>query len=431
MNASLGYSTETDDILAQARSRRGQGRLHEALAGFDRALSLQADCIQAYCGRGEVLAEMGQYDEALASYDKALELAPDHAEACNGRGYILQALRHYPEALASYDRAVSITPDFAEAQFNKSRLKLLLGDYAEGWSLYEWRWRVPKNQVYFKSFQQPLWLGDGPISGKTILLHAEQGFGDVIQFVRYAPKVEALGARVLLGAHPALIPLLQSLPCAVTLGTRVEAFPAFDLHCPLGSLPLAFKTELDSIPADIPYLAAEPPRRAQWQQRLGVRHRPRIGLAWSGSPHHANDRNRSLSLDRLAPLLGLDFEFHSLQKEIRAGDRAALAAFGVVACHEGALRDFADTAALIAELDLVIAVDTAVAHLAGALGKPVWVLLPYSPDYRWLTGRRDSPWYPTARLFRQDRVGDWAGVIEAVRAELQAPPSVAAGKCER
>ena len=361
----------------------------------------------------------GRLQEALAVYDRILSLEPECVEALSDRGFIQQELRRYSEALASYDKAISICPDYAEAQFNKSRLKLLLGQYAEGWSLYEWRWKVDKYKIYFKDFKQPLWLGDQPIAGRTILLHAEQGFGDVIQFVRYVAMVEELGARVLLGVHPVLISLMQSLHGAFTLGTKLDALPAFELHCPLGSLPLAFKTEVDNIPTDIPYLFADPQRRDIWRVRLGNKVRPRVGLAWSGSAAHSNDRNRSMALRSLEPLLCLNFEFHSLQQEIRAEDQAALAGFSEILCHESELLDFADTAALVAEMDLVISVDTSVAHLAGALGKAVWILLPYAPDYRWMIERSDSPWYPTARLFRQSTIGDWGGVIEAVCSELQ------------
>ena len=378
-------ASQLSDALEQALSRHRQGRLQEALAAYDRILLLEPECVEAH----------------------------------SDRGFILQELRRYSEASASYDRAISICPDYAEAQFNKSRLQLLLGQYAEGWTLYEWRWKVDKHRIYFKDFKQPLWLGDRPIAGRTILLHAEQGFGDVIQFVRYVPMVEALGARVLLGVHPVLISLMQSLRGAFTLGTKLDALPAFELHCPLGSLPLAFKTEVDSIPMDIPYLFAEPQRRDIWRERLGNKVRPRIGLAWSGSASHSNDRNRSVALRSLEPLLSLNFEFHSLQKEIRTEDQSVLAGFTKILCHESELHDFADTAALIAEMDLVISVDTSVAHLAGALGKAVWILLPYAPDYRWMTERSDSPWYPTARLFRQSAIGDWGAVIEAVCSELQ------------
>ena len=412
-------TSEITSALEQALSRHRQGRLQEALDGYDKILSLRPDYAEVHLNRGNVLKDLQRYDEALDSYGRALALRPDYAEAYSDRGYALQDLRRYAEALANYDKAISIKPDYAEAQFNKSRLKLLLGQYTEGWSLYEWRWKVAKNKVYFKEFKQPLWLGDQPIAGKTILLHAEQGFGDVIQFVRYLQMVEALGAEILLGVHPLLVPLLHSLNGTFTLATKIIGLPPFDFHCPLMSLPLAFKTDIDSIPANIPYLAADPGRRSHWGERLGNKVRPRIGLVWSGTPRHSNDRNRSVALRSLAPLLRLNFEYHSLQKEVRAEDKSVLAEFTDILCHENELRDFADTAALVAEMDLIISVDTSVAHLAGALGKTVWILLPYAPDYRWMTERSDSPWYPTARLFRQGGVGDWNRVIEAVCAELR------------
>ena len=343
-------------------------RYDDALASYGNALAVNPNYAKAYNNLGLTLEVLQRYDEAMASFDKALVFKPDYAEAYNNRGYTLRSLKRYAEALSNYDKAISIRPDYAEAQFNKSRLKLLLGQYAEGWSLYEWRWKVAKNKPYFRQFKQVLWLGDQPVSGKTILLHAEQGFGDVIQFVRYVPMVEALGAKLILGVHPALVPLLHSLNGTFTLATKLDELPSFDLHCPLGSLPLAFKTIIDSIPASVPYLAADSEKRSEWRKRLGDKVRPRIGIAWAGSSWHSDDRNRSVSLRSLEPLLRLNFEYHSLQTEVNAEDRAAMTEFTQILPHESELHDFGDTAALLSEMDLVITVDTAVAHLAGALG---------------------------------------------------------------
>jgi hypothetical protein len=258
-----------------------------------------------------------------------------------------------------------------------------------------------------------MWLGGDPVAGKTVLLHAEQGYGDTLQFCRYAPLVAALGATVVLEVPLALKPLLGSLRGVSLLVAKGGVTPAFDLHCPLMSLPLAFATRLDTIPADVPYLQADPVRRQAWRQRLDEVSAPgrcRVGLAWSGNPRHNNDENRSIRLEQLAPLYGLDATFVSLQPLVRERDKACLAQSGIV--NPGAeLTDFADTAALMDALDLVICVDTSVAHLAGALGRPLWVLLPRVPDWRWLLDRDDSPWYPTARLFRQDKPGDWPATI--------------------
>jgi tetratricopeptide (TPR) repeat protein len=394
------------------------GHYEKALAGYERALALRPALAEAHSNRGNCLQAMGRYDEARAAYDSAVALKADFADAHNHRGNVLQMLHRYDESLRDYDRAITLQPDFAWARYNKALLKLLLGDYDEGWRLYESRWRLPGWTPRLPDFAQRLWLGKGPVAGKTVLLHAEQGLGDVIQFVRYAPRVAALGARVILAVPAALGSLLMDVAGVTTLVKEGEALPPFDLHCPLMSLPLAFHTELNTIPAEVPYLSADPVRRSQWRTRLGERARPRIGLVWSGNPQHRHDRLRSLPLRLLEPLLGLDAEFHSLQKEVRPEDAVTLAEFSTIRRHEDALEDFADTAALIAEMDQVIAVDTAVAHLTGALGKPLWLLLPHAPDWRWLLERSDSPWYPSARLFRQRRAADWESVIAEVREAL-------------
>jgi hypothetical protein len=264
---------------------------------------------------------------------------------------------------------------------------------------------------------KPLWLGEYPLGRKTILLTAEQGFGDVIQFARYAPLLARSGAQVVLEAPPDLMGLLGRMEGVVVVA-RGAPLPPFDVHCPLGSLPLALKTDPAAIPAPIPYLAAGGERLAEWRTRLAGVAAPRVALAWSGSPTHPNDRNRSLVLAQLAPLFALDrIAFVSVQREPREDAQAVAAARPLV--HLGAeLKDFDDTAAVLALCDLVVSVDTAVAHVAGAIGRPVWILLPYQPDWRWKLDRTDSPWYPTARLYRQSAPGDWGGVIARVRDDL-------------
>ena len=389
-------------------------RLDEALAAYDKTLSLKPDYAEAHNNRGNVLKDMQRYEEALNAYATAISLKPDIAEIHSNQGNILIALHRYNQALASYSKAIALKPDFAEANYHKGMLNLLLGNFEAGWRLHEWRWQTAQLRDFARTFKQPLWLGEQSIAGKTILLHYEQGFGDTIQFIRYAALVEALGATVILGIPADLVSLFRTLKGNFTLIADGDALPEFDLHCPLMSLPLAFGTTIDTIPAQIPYLAADPQQRLAWHDRLGPKLRPRIGLVWSGNPNHINDRYRSMTLRTLAPLLNENYAFHSLQKELRTEDRAALAKFPQLHSHSEALHDFTDTAALIAELDVVITIDTSVAHLAGAMGKPVWILLSYAADYRWLTERSDSPWYPTARLLRQDSIGDWSSVIEDV-----------------
>jgi len=276
--------------------------------------------------------------------------------------------------------------------------------------------------VTHRNFTQPVWRG-GPITGKTILIHSEQGLGDTIQFCRYVPFVTTRGARVTFEVQKTLQGVMAPVVGAGQLVARGSTLPAFDLHCPLVSLPLAFGTRLETIPSSAAYLAAPAQHATTWRSRLEGKPHPRIGLVWSGNPGHERDNERSIDLREFLPLLddlGDEITFVSLQKDVRTEDAALLKARGDVLDYGGALEDFSDTAALISQLDLIISVDTSVAHLAGALGKPVWILLTYFPDWRWLLGRDDSPWYPTARLFRQDSSRTWGGVIARVRRALLA-----------
>jgi tetratricopeptide (TPR) repeat protein len=408
---------------AAAYSNRGSvlrdlQRPQQALADQDRAVALDPANPQACNNRGNALYDVGRLEEALADLDRALKLRPDYAAACNNRGNVLKDLMRLPEALASFDAAIALDPGYDEARWNKSLVVLLTGDFANGWRLFEKRWTGSVLKFSARKFSQPLWLGDAPLTGKTLLLYGEQGFGDTVQFCRYAPMAAALGAKVILEVPAALLALVSTLRGDFTFVAAGRPLPDFDLQCPMMSLPLAFKTELDTIPADIPYLFADPIRRERWRSRLGPRTRPRIGLVWSGKPGLRPDLTRSMPFRHLLGLSGLPFEYHCLQKEIRETDRAALSDVPQIKTYTDELADFADTAALIAEMDLVISVDTSIAHVAGALGKPVWILLPWAGEWRWLLDRGDSPWYPTAELIRQTRMGDWDGVVADVSARL-------------
>jgi hypothetical protein len=284
-----------------------------------------------------------------------------------------------------------------------------MGDFANGWKKHEWRWQ--NKSLTPRRFMKPLWLGAEPVKGKRLFIYSEQGLGDTIQFCRYAPMVAELGARVILEVPSSLRHLLASLPGGIEIRNQGEPLPQFDLHCPLLSLPLAFDTRLETIPSTTPYLRVPSQTLQKWGQRLGQKQRPTIGLAWSGNPDHKNDDNRSISLQLLRSLFDIEVTFVSLQKDLRMGDATLLKEYAISHFAEG-LNTFADTAALISHLDLVISVDTSVAHLAGALAKPVWILLPFVPDWRWLLNRDDSPWYPSATLFRQDSGRAWDGVIK-------------------
>jgi tetratricopeptide (TPR) repeat protein len=411
-------------IPHHAEARLNSGIAHAALgapeaavAEFDRALSIAPGHPVAHYNRGIALHDLGRYAEAVDANDRVLAAAPEHAGAWLNRGRALAALNRFDDAIASYGKVNTLRKDDADAQFMEALALLTLGEYRRGFEKYEWRWRrsgmpVPRGRG------RPLWLGDYPVARKTVLVHAEQGLGDTIQFARYVPLLVEAGAKVVLEVQSELMPLMARLDGGAAIVPRGEAPPPFDVHCPLGSLPLAFKTEPDTVPADVPYLSADDGHLAKWSAQIGALERPRIAIAWSGNASHVNDRNRSIAFSQLAPLFSVPARFVSIQRDVRSEDAAPLAGESRVR-HVGAeLEDFADTAAAIALADLVISVDTAVAHLAGAMGRPVWVLLPFAPDWRWTLDGDSSPWYPTARLFRQTSLGDWNAVIERVGAEL-------------
>jgi tetratricopeptide (TPR) repeat protein len=394
-------------------------RFEEALASYDRTLVVRPHNVEVLYNRGNTLHDLQRFDEALASYEAAVMHRPDYVEALTNRGVVLHVLKRFAEALASYERALTLRPQFAEAHFSEALCRLLIGDFEHGWKKYEWRWETRQLAQDKRQFVQPLWLGSNDIAGKTILLHGEQGYGDAIQFCRYVPLVAMRGARVILEVPAPLRELMSSLSGVAQVVERGASLPDFDLQCPLLSLPLAFATRLDTIPAATPYLSASPQAKMDWDNELGSRQRLRVGLAWSGSPTNKNDKHRSIPLRTLLPLLDADVTFVSLQKDVRPTDAAVLRECSTrLRDIRNELRAFSDTAAVISNLDLVITADTSVAHLAGALAKPVWVLLPFVNDWRWLLDRNDSPWYPSARLFRQDVTRVWEPVIAQVHAAL-------------
>jgi len=423
--ASYGHAIAVRPDYAEAHNNRGVtlrdlNRYAHARDSFERALALKPEYVRAHNNRGFVLQGLSLTHEALVNYDRAISLKSDYAEAFYNRGNILQELARFDESLASYNAAIARRPDYAEAHFNKSLLLLRSGDYEAGWPLYEWRRKCPQLENRPERFSQPLWLGDRVLNALTILIHAEQGIGDTIQFVRYVPKLTEQGAQVILEVPPPLVSLMTSRWAGVAVIGQGDPLPQFDLHCPLMSLPMAFRTTLSTVPSEVPYLSADPERRNAWRAHLGSRSQTRVGLVWSGNPLHSSDAQRSLPISLRARFLPVGCEYHCLQKEVRPEDRTALREIPYICIHDVHLTDFSDTAALIAVMDLVIAVDTAVAHLAGALGTELWVLLPHSADFRWLLACEDSPWYPTARLFRQTRRGEWIPVLEQIRDKLQA-----------
>lgn len=393
------------------------GQLDAALYHCHRATELDPSNPEAHNSLGYVLARLNLADAAKESYRRALALRPNFAQALNNLGVAHFNEGEPREALQCYERAVAAKPDYAAAHLNRSLANLLLGNFAQGWQEYDWRWKVSGVPAPRVGLDRPFWRG-APLNGARILLSGEQGLGDALQFVRYAPMVAARGGRVVLQVKPPLRRILATAPAVEEVVTIDEPPPAVDAHCPMMSLPLAFGTDLATIPAPVPYLFADPAAVATWRARLGA---PglRVGLVWAGWSGHNRDHRRSLGLAQLAPLASVrGVRFVSLQKGPPAEQTARPPEGMDILDVTAELDDLADTAAIIAALDLVIAVDTSVAHLAGAMGKPVWILLPYAPDFRWLLDREDSPWYPTARLFRQPVADAWIPVIERLTGDL-------------
>jgi hypothetical protein len=413
-------STFADAHLNRGNSLQNVKRYDEAIAAYDKALGIKADLESAWVGRGNVFYDLKRYDEAIAAYDKALGIKADLESAWVGRGNVFFNLNRDSEALQCYEKSITLKQDFAEAYHNKARLKLSLGQYEEGWKLYEWRWKSRHNTSPNRNFSQSLWLNDSDIAGKTLLIHAEQGFGDTIQFCRYLRLLPSKHCKVIFEVQKPLASLFQSQGLQFEIIAKGERIRPFDVHCPLLSLPLAFNTTDSTIPADVPYIESLSDKTLEWSDRIGRQTKPRIGIAWSGNPNFRNDISRPIPLSTLRSIMSDKFEWYCLQKDLRENDRDALKALPFVKDFSLLFTDFSDTAALIQQLHLVISVDTSIAHLAGAMAKPVWILLPFHPDFRWLRERADSPWYPTARLYRQSNDGDWTDVIERVSVDLKA-----------
>lgn len=462
--ASYARAIELDPRNADAYCNRGnllalENRHAEAQAHYEAALQLNPQSDSARLGLASSHEKQREHQAALKTIEPLLARLPQHADALYVRGSALlelgqasQALRDLREALAAGCNATELPAriglalvelgqlDAADAHYqallaraDETRpvvevflglLRMTRGDFARGWPLYESRRRYGQEMDRMRARglgEQPEWRGDTPLAGRTLLVLDEQGFGDSIQFWRLLPLLTARGAQVLVETKPALRPLLEPAPAGIRLVNEGDRYPPFDCFCPLLSLPLALGLGVDDIPAEVPYLAVPPERRRRMQALLGpLPGRPRVGLAWAGNPAHALDHRRSLQLASLAPLLRLDCEFHVVQKDLRACDQPTLAALPALRQHAQELVDFADTAALIDELDLVISVDTSLAHLAGALGRPLWVLVTSPPDFRWLLDRADSPWYPSARIFRQPVPCDWDSVLAEVGVALAA-----------
>ncbi len=397
-------------------------RLADALQDLNRAIELQPTLAMSYNNRGAILRSMGRQEAAAQDYVRAIELAGDAAVDAYGNlaTYYFEA-KQYQQAVLYYEKAITLQPDYGLTHWNFGMCLLLLGDLTRGWREYHWRWRVPTYQARFRNFDVPLWLGNEPLADKTILLQAEQGFGDMIQFCRYATLVAAQGARVLLEVQTGLVELCKSVAGVHQVFAMNDALPGFDFYCPMMSLPLAFNTTLQNIPAPVQYLVSDLAKVQRWQIKLGAKTKPRIGIVWSSDPTLAVGASKTIPLEMFADVLSDEFEFISLQQNLWYQEQPMLTSLGVH--HFGdELGDFSDTAALCGCMDLIISVDTSVAHLAGAMGKPVCILLHNNPDWRWLLDRSDSVWYPTAKIYRQGEGQNWRAILSALRMDLNQMP---------
>jgi tetratricopeptide (TPR) repeat protein len=388
-------------------------RHRQALECYEGALASDPGYIEAHYGRAAALAALDRHEEAVSCFERVLAVRPEFLNALYGRASCLTILNRHTEAIACYDQLLALQPDYSDALFGRGVCFLALGDLPRGFEGAEYRKLPPDEKPWTPPSQA--WWGDEPLGGKTILLHPDGGLGDTIQFVRYVPLLIEKGARVILLVPAKLRPLLSGAPFAADVITSRELLPRHDFHCPMMRLPLVLGTTLDTIPASRSYLRSDPARVAAWGKRLGPARRPRVGISWAGNKLNLGDSRRSMPLEALRPLADLDCELISLQRPVPKHDRAALRTMPGLNRLGESLTDFAEIAAVIENLDLVIAVDSSIAHLAGSLGKPVWLLLCYGAEWRWLTDRTDSPWYPTARLFRQAAPGDWGGVLAEVK----------------
>ena len=421
-------------LSSLSEALRRLGRLDEARLAAETAVRMDFRRPEAHLHLGNVLGDLGEFAAAANAYRRALGLSPGDAAATSNLGISLYGMGLLAESLAQHRAAVALDPESAGFRYNLAVALLAAGEFEEGWPAYESRLRLGIGQLGFPvrgdiafDVPGPRWSGE-PLAGRTIFLYGEQGLGDTLQFVRYAPVVAERGGRVAIGVPPQLLRLVRRMPCVAEAVPTGGGLPDFDTHCPLLSLPLVLGTTLETIPASTPYLAPDPRDVETWRKRLPRDHRARrVGLVWSGNPRPdmpwaaCVDRRRSIPLRHFAPLGGIPgVQYVSLQKGPPAAELDAASPVLPIFDPMDAVEDFADTAALLAHIDLVITVDTSVAHLAGALAKPVWMLSRFDGCWRWLRDRSDSPWYPSMRIYRQPRPGDWDSVIETVAADLRA-----------
>jgi tetratricopeptide (TPR) repeat protein len=416
-------AAECDPVNAEIHFTLGlihqqKGNIDTAIDCYKNAVRHDADFFPANHALGITLQNKGLIADAIPFHQKAIQLNPTIPELYYNLGVALQETGHFDNAIAQYRKAVELKPDYAESYLNISLIHLLTGNFKDGWREFEWRW---KSELFGnRIFSQPSWDGSD-IRGRTILVYAEQGLGDTIQFIRYVPLLARRGTKVIVECQKELTSLLKDVGGIDQIVERGDPLPEFDVHCPLLSLPLLFNTTLENIPAEIPYISVDPTKVEKWRGKVEqVNAKLRIGLVWAGKPTYQKVRHRSFPLSLFAPLANLEgIALYSLQKG-EASQQVKNPPDGLkIIDYTNEIADFSDTAAFIENLALIISVDTSVAHLAGAMGKPTWTLLPFIPDWRWLLNREDSPWYPTMRLFRQPKPGDRQAVIEKITEELR------------
>jgi tetratricopeptide (TPR) repeat protein len=416
-------SSEINPNYAEAYSNQSAAlceleRYEEALVSCNKAILLNNKFSEAYYNRGVVLKMLGCLEESLASFDAAIQINDKYYQAHSNRGIVLHELNKIDEAILSYEKAIEYKYDYADAHWNKSLSLLIKGELKLGFEAYEYGWKADsKPRGNKRSFIQPLWKGNYQIVNKKILIYCEQGLGDTLQFCRYIKNLKEMGAWVILEAPKSLIGLLKTLEGVDEIIQQGEELTNFDYHCPLMTLPYAFRTNLTNIPSTTPYLKPDKIKINEWIQKLGNKQKMRIGMVWSGNINHGNDKNRSIMLKKILPYLSNKHEYISIQKEVRDEDKLILESSDIRQ-FSAEINDFSDTAAICELMDLIISVDTSIVHLAGAMGKKCWVLLPYSPDWRWMLDTGQSPWYPSLRLYRQKTKGIWDDALRQVSTEL-------------
>lgn len=421
----FGAALAIDPDFFEAISSRGiahtrQSDFDAALADFCAAVQLRPKSADAYYNRALAYKNLGKFDLAVADYTKAIAHNPSHFQALNNRGMAFRELRLFGEAIADFGACVALKPDFADGYWNNALTHLMIGDYENAWRLYEHRWDSPNFTSKKRKFNTPLWLGTPSLTGKTILLHSEQGLGDSLHFCRYIKKFERLQCTVLLEVERPLMRIMESLLPAERIFEKGTDLPAFDFHCPLMSLPLAFQTTVETIPFASAYLSTDPNRVKRWQNYLGAASKLRIGLVWQGNPNHRNDQNRSMKLANVIHNLSPDFEWYSLQMQVSDADKHLIDSTSHLTHFGTLIGDFAETAALCTVLDAVVCVDTSIAHLCGSIGQPVHLLLGYTADSRWHADGDTTPWYAAMRIYRQEPDRCWNRPMQRAISEIKA-----------